>query len=110
MFAYFAAADVAFVGGSLVAVGGHNILEPAALGLPVLFGPHMHNFIAARDLLLERQAALAVADAAGLAGQLGVLFGDAALRERMGQAGKAAVEANRGALRKLLGLLGAEEG
>jgi len=106
MFAYFAAADVAFVGGSLVPVGGHNVLEPAALGLPVLFGPYMHNFIAARDLLLERRAALAVADAAGLAGELGALFGDAAQRERMGQAGKAAVEANRGALRKLLGLLG----
>src|SRR3546814_5704822 len=51
LFAYFAAADVAFVGGSLVPIGGHNVLEPAALGLPVLFGPHMHNFVAARDLL-----------------------------------------------------------
>src|SRR3546814_16415397 len=49
LFAYFAAADVAFVGGSLVPIGGHNVLEPAALGLPVLFGPHMHNFLAARD-------------------------------------------------------------
>ena len=109
MFAYFAAADVAFVGGSLVAVGGHNVLEPAALGLPVLFGPHMHNFVAARDLLLQHQAAAAIGDAGGLAAELIALFGDAARRARMGQAGQAAVEANRGALRKLLQLLGAGE-
>ena len=105
MFAYFAAADVAFVGGSLVAVGGHNVLEPAALGLPVLFGPHMHNFVAARDLLLQHQAAVAIGDTAGLAAELIALFGDAARRARMGQAGQAAVAANRGALRKLLQLL-----
>lgn len=110
MFAYFAAADLAFVGGSLAPVGGHNVLEPAALGLPVLFGPHMHNFIAARDLLLERQSAIAVADAAELARQLGLLFGDAARRARMGEAGRAAVEANRGALKRLLSLLGIAEG
>ena len=107
MFAYFAAADVAFVGGSLVPVGGHNVLEPAALGLPVLFGPHMHNFIAARDLLLGSDAALEVGDAGQLAATLLTLFGDAAQRARMGQAGKEAVEANRGALRKLLALLDA---
>ena len=105
MVAYFAAADVAFVGGSLVPVGGHNVLEPAALGLPVLFGPHMHNFVAARDLLLQHQAALALASAADLAPALRDLFGDAAQRARMGAAGKAAVEANRGALDKLLRLL-----
>ncbi len=107
MFAYFAAADVAFVGGSLAPVGGHNVLEPAALGVPVLFGPQMHNFIAARDLLLVSDAALEVGDAGQLAARLMSLFGDAAQRARMGQAGKAAVEANRGALRKLLALLDA---
>ena len=106
MFAYFAAADVAFVGGSLVPVGGHNVLEPAALGLPVLFGPHMHNFIAARDLLLGCEAAQVVGDTAQLADAVATLFGNAARRTRMGQAGKAAVEANRGALARLLALLG----
>jgi 3-deoxy-D-manno-octulosonic-acid transferase len=105
MFAYFAAADIAFVGGSLVAVGGHNVLEPAALGLPVLFGPHMHNFIAARDLLLGAQAACAVDDAAGLGRELLRLSGDAPLCLRMGQAGAQAVAANRGALQRLLTLL-----
>ena len=107
MFAYFAAAEVAFVGGSLVPVGGHNVLEPAALGLPVLFGPQMHNFMAARDLLLEAQAALQVADAAGLAAQLAALLGDPARRTTMGAAGRAAVAANRGALQRLLALLDA---
>jgi 3-deoxy-D-manno-octulosonic-acid transferase len=108
MFSYFAAADVAFVGGSLVPVGGHNVLEPAALGLPVLFGPHMHNFVAARDLLLQHQAALQI-DGAGLVPALRELFGGASRRGAMGAAGKAAVEANRGALHKLLRLLGAAD-
>ena len=105
MFAYFAAADAAFVGGSLVPVGGHNVLEPAALGLPVLFGPQMHNFVAARDLLLQHEAAQMV-EAVGLAPALRELFDDARRRNTMGAAGKAAVEANRGALARLLALLG----
>ncbi|MDR3416879.1 MAG: lipid IV(A) 3-deoxy-D-manno-octulosonic acid transferase [Nevskia sp.] len=105
MFAYFSAADLAFVGGSLVPVGGHNVLEPAALGLPVLFGPHMHNFVAARDLLLERGAGVQLADAAALAPALQALFGEPAQRTRMGEAGRAAVAANRGALDRLLRLL-----
>src|SRR3546814_14075273 len=98
--AYFAAADVAFVGGSLVPIGGHNVLEPAALGLPVLFGPHMHNFVAARDLLLAAQAGIEVS-AASLSGNLGVLLDDPVRRSTIGAAGFAVVEANRGALQKL---------
>lgn len=105
MFLYLAAADVAFIGGSLAAVGGHNILEPAALGLPVLFGPHMHNFAAARELLLERGAAIEVEDVPSLAAEVGVLLGDAERRAAMGEAGAAAVAGNRGALARLLGLL-----
>jgi 3-deoxy-D-manno-octulosonic-acid transferase len=104
--AYFAAADIAFVGGSLAPVGGHNVLEPAALGLPVLFGPHMHNFVAARELLLGHQAAQELAAAEALAPALRALFGDAPRRAAMGAAGRAAVEANRGALDRLLRLLG----
>ncbi|EIT72131.1 MULTISPECIES: lipid IV(A) 3-deoxy-D-manno-octulosonic acid transferase [Hydrocarboniphaga] len=102
IFVYYAAGDAAFVGGSLVDVGGHNVLEPAAAGLPVLFGPRMHNFLPARELLLAREAAVEVADAAGLEPALTRLFEDAALRERMGAAGREAVAANRGALHKLL--------
>ena len=105
MFMYFAMADVAFVGGSLVPVGGHNLLEPAALGLPVLFGPQMHNFVAARDLLLARHAAEQVTDAAMLAQRLLQLLRDRPRAQAMGLAGQQAVAANRGALDKLLALL-----
>ena len=103
--AYLAAADVAFVGGSLVPVGGHNVLEPAAIGLPVLFGPQMHNFLPARELLLGVDAALEVGDADALAAALVRLQHDVALRQTMGEAGRAAVAANRGALERLLALL-----
>ena len=105
MFLYFGAADVAYVGGSLVAVGGHNVLEPAAVALPVLFGPHMFNFVAARELLLDAQAAQEVAGAAALAAAVGELFRVPERRAQMGAAGQAAVAANRGALGRLLQLL-----
>lgn len=105
MFAYFAASDVAFVGGSLVPVGGHNILEPAALGLPVIFGAHMHNFVAARELLLERNAAIEIADADALAAAVIVLLTNSAKAQTMGESGRAAVAANRGALERLLKLI-----
>ncbi|MFA5938969.1 MAG: lipid IV(A) 3-deoxy-D-manno-octulosonic acid transferase [Sinimarinibacterium sp.] len=104
MFMYFAAADVAFVGGSLVPVGGHNVLEPAQLAKPVLFGPHMHNFIAARDLLLEAGGGQQT-DADGLAAAVSALLADGERREAMGRAGQAAVAANRGARDRLLALI-----
>ncbi len=106
MFMYFSMADVAFVGGSLVPVGGHNVLEPAALGLPVLFGPQMHNFVAARDLLLETSAAEQVSDDVKLTYAVLALLRDPARAQAMGLAGQQAVAANRGALNKLLALLG----
>jgi 3-deoxy-D-manno-octulosonic-acid transferase len=65
---FYAAADLAFVGGSLVATGGHNVLEPALLGLPVLFGPHMFNFTEAGERLLEAEAAWRVAERGGTGG------------------------------------------
>ena len=105
MFLYLAAADVAFVGGSLAPVGGHNILEPAALGLPVLFGTHMHNFVAARELLLERGAAIEITDAPSLAAEIGELLSDKAKCRVMGAAGEHAVAGNRGALERLLAVL-----
>jgi 3-deoxy-D-manno-octulosonic-acid transferase len=107
MFLYFGMADAAFVGGSLVPVGGHNVLEPAAIGLPVLFGAHMHNFVAAADLLLGAKAAVQVHDASALATQVGALLRDPAKRAAMGEAGSAAVSANRGALARLEKILDA---
>lgn len=109
MFVYLAASDLAFIGGSLAPVGGHNILEPAALGLPVLFGPVMHNFLPARQLLLDAGAAVEIADATALAEEAGVLLLQPERRATMGAAGRAAIAANRGALERLLRLLAGAE-
>lgn len=107
--AYLAAAQVAFVGGSLVPVGGHNVLEPAALGVPVLFGPHMHNFLEARSLLLSADCGREICDAASLsAALLDWLPGPrhpAAEQADRGTRAAAVVAANRGALKTLLTLL-----
>jgi len=102
---FYAAADVAFVGGSLVTVGGHNLLEPAALGVPILTGPHHHNSEEIARLLIARGAAQVVHDGAELGGRVGALLADPAERERMGAAGRASVDSNRGALAKLLALI-----
>jgi 3-deoxy-D-manno-octulosonic-acid transferase len=102
--AMYACADVAFVGGSLVPVGGHNLLEPAALGLPVLTGPHNFNNTAIARLLLERGAALQVTDARELAVQLVRLLDDPAERRRIGSIGQGLVESNRGSVARLLAL------
>lgn len=101
----YAAADVAFVGGSLVAVGGHNLLEPAALGLPVLTGPHYFNSRDIALLLLERGAALQVADAQELAAVLRRLLKDPAERRRIGATAKEIVASNRGSVARLLELM-----
>ena len=102
---YLGAADIAFVGGSLVEVGGHNVLEPASIGLPVLFGPHMFNFEQARALLLQRRAARQVDSMLGLEPALAQLIQDKATREAMGQAGREVLRANRGALQRLLNVI-----
>jgi 3-deoxy-D-manno-octulosonic-acid transferase len=101
----YAAADVAFVGGSLVPVGGHNLLEPAALGLPVLSGPFQDNNREIANLLTARGAVEVVADLPQLAEALMRLFADAARRRRMGEAGILIVAANRGSVAALVGLI-----
>ena len=101
----YASADVAFVGGSLVPIGGHNLLEPAALGLPVLTGPYQFNSQEIATLLLQRGAALQVADARDLAAALRRLLGDAAERQRIGAIGRDIVAANRGSVARLLALM-----
>ena len=101
----FGASDVALVAGSFVPVGGHNVLEPAAAGVPVLFGPHMFNFEQARSVLLDAGAARQLTVEAQLAPALAELLGDPPLRKEMGRAGRAVMAANRGALQRLLALL-----
>ena len=99
---FYAAADLAFVGGSLVATGGHNVLEPALLSLPVLFGPHMFNFVEASERLLAAQAAWQIANAAELAVAVERLLTDPEQRQVAGQRGRAVVKQHRGALAALL--------
>lgn len=101
----FAAADVAFVGGSLVPTGGHNLLEPAALGLPVIFGQHVFNFKEISQKLLAAYAAQQVQNSAALATAVLGYLQDEALRINTGLNGKAFVENNRGALQRLLTLI-----
>lgn len=107
MFMYLAASDVAFVGGSLVPVGGHNVLEPAALGLPVLFGPHMHNFVVARDLLLGVEAALVVTDADSMSRVLVDWLGQPDGARAIGARGRAALAPHGGATLRLMQLIDA---
>ncbi len=103
--ALYASADVAFVGGSLVPIGGHNLLEPAALGVPVLTGPYHSNGKDIARLLLEQGAALQVGDAGELAAALARLLTDPAERRRIGAIGQHIVESNRGSVARLLELI-----
>jgi 3-deoxy-D-manno-octulosonic-acid transferase len=102
---FYAAADLAFVGGSLVPVGGHNLLEPASLGVPILTGPNNFNSEEIARLLIARGAAEVVHNAHELGERVSALFADRAARERMAAAGRASVDGSRGALAKLLALV-----
>ncbi|MBD9501502.1 lipid IV(A) 3-deoxy-D-manno-octulosonic acid transferase [Pseudomonas sp. BGr12] len=102
----YALADVAFVGGSLVPNGGHNLLEPAALGKPVLSGPHLFNFLEIAAQLREVGALREVADAPSLAVAVAALWDEPASAERMADAGLGVMRANQGALERLLDGLG----
>ena len=99
----YALADLAFVGGSLVANGGHNLLEPAALGKPVLSGPHLFNFLEIAALLREAQALREVADAGQLAAALQQLWQQPEQQAAMRAGGLGVMQANQGALARLLG-------
>lgn len=99
---FYRCAQVAFVGGSLQEIGGHNLLEPAAVGTAIVTGPHLHNFsdIAAQ---LDHAGALRVgADADTVGAQIASLLGDASAREAMVAAGRALVAQGRGALQQTL--------
>ncbi|NBK40361.1 3-deoxy-D-manno-octulosonic acid transferase [Pseudomonas soli] len=98
----YALADIAFVGGSLVPTGGHNPLEPAALALPVLMGPHVFNFLEISAMLREAGALQQVDDAEGLAAAVRRLVELPQDARRMGEAGRAVMQANQGALQRLL--------
>jgi 3-deoxy-D-manno-octulosonic-acid transferase len=100
-------ATVSFVGGSLVATGGHNILEPAVFGKPIVFGPHMSNFAEIAEAFVSNAAAVQVASDSELDEALTALMTDPIRRARLGAAARAIVEANRGAKDKSMTVLSA---
>jgi 3-deoxy-D-manno-octulosonic-acid transferase len=101
---FFAAADIAFVGGSLVDRGGHNVLEPARLQKPILFGPHMANFKDIADEMKRRGGAIEVRDAEDLSRALAELLENSDKRKRMGQRASEVAGADRDALMLNVGL------
>ena len=105
MTAYYAACDVAFVGGSLLEYGAHNLIEACALGKPVVIGPSVFNFQEAAGLAIQAGAAIQVADAQAVAEAVRALLNDPARAQAMGQAGEAFTRAHRGAVDRLFGLL-----
>ena len=101
MLVYYTAADVAFVGGSLLPLGGQNLIESIAAGIPTLIGPHTFNFAEASMRAVEAGAAVRVADADDLIERVGRLLGDAAARGTMAARASAFSAAHRGAAERL---------
>jgi 3-deoxy-D-manno-octulosonic-acid transferase len=104
MGAYYRAADVAFVGGSLLAYGGQNLLEACAAGVPVLVGPYTYNFAQAAESAIAAGAALRVSDAGEAIRVARSILQDRERRERMGRAGVAFCEAHRGAVARTVAI------
>ena len=102
MFAYYAACDCAFVGGSLLPLGGQNLIEPAALGKPVLIGPHTFNFALVTEQAIAAGGAALVADADALMAQASALLQDPARLSSMGQKALAFASQHRGATPRTL--------
>jgi 3-deoxy-D-manno-octulosonic-acid transferase len=105
MFAYYAASDVAFIGGSLLPLGGQNLIEACALGKPVLIGPHTFNFNVVSEDAIEAGAALRVQDAPAMLGEALRLLQDSGERTAMGARAKGFAEQHRGATARTMALL-----
>jgi len=105
LMSFYGACDLAFVGGSLVPTGGHNMIEPAAWGVPVITGTYLFNFAEASRLLIEGDAMVVCEDADNLAEQCIGLFANQQRRTQMGDAARQIAEANRGALDRLLAVI-----
>jgi 3-deoxy-D-manno-octulosonic-acid transferase len=105
MYLFYAASDVAFVGGSLVPVGGHNLLEPAALSMPIVTGPQNFNAEDIVEMLHKAGAVSIVRDARELADEVMSCLADPELCRRRGRAGRRILDENRGALDRLISLV-----
>lgn len=103
---FYAASDITFVGGSLVPVGGHNVLEPAALGKPVIIGRHYYNAQEIVEQFRDLGACHIVGDAEALARTVAELLDDPDTADETGRRGREILESNRGALARLFALLG----
>jgi 3-deoxy-D-manno-octulosonic-acid transferase len=101
----YVASDIAFVGGSLVPTGGHNVLEPAVLGLPVITGPEMFNFVESTNLLMHAGALWQITNAEQLTNRVIELLKNPTQREQAGKAGQQVIEKNRGAVQKHMQLI-----
>jgi 3-deoxy-D-manno-octulosonic-acid transferase len=99
---FYAASNVAFVGGTLVEVGGHNLLEPAALGRPVVTGPHLYNTQDIADKFEKLGASITVNNAGQLGSAIADLFADPDTANDIGSRGRDIVQQNRGSLKRLL--------
>ncbi|HNP37067.1 MAG TPA: lipid IV(A) 3-deoxy-D-manno-octulosonic acid transferase [Woeseiaceae bacterium] len=102
---FYGASDIAFVAGSLVAVGGHNMLEPAALGVPIITGPHVFNAQEIADRFVAEGACRMVADAAELKNVVDALLRNPEDARQLGENGRHILETNRGALSRLMVLI-----
>jgi 3-deoxy-D-manno-octulosonic-acid transferase len=107
LFTLYGAADVAFVGGSLVPHGGQNILEPAAWGRAPIYGPHLGNFLWAQAIMEEAGAGIVVRDAASLAQAVRQLLDQPGKRAEMGRRAQAALVPHQGAARRQAELIAA---
>lgn len=105
MFAYYAACDVAFIGGSLLPLGGQNLIEAFSMGKPVLIGPHTFNFAQISDMAIQAGAALRVQNPQALAQLLRQLFANTEQRQNMADAALAFCQLNQGATERTLALL-----
>ncbi|MGR9088060.1 MAG: lipid IV(A) 3-deoxy-D-manno-octulosonic acid transferase [Gammaproteobacteria bacterium] len=101
----YAASDVAFVGGSMVPVGGHNILEAAAVGVPVMFGPHMANFKEIADAVLQQEAAVQCLNKNEIAESLLKLYAEPSLRSALAEKCRCFVRSNQGAISRIQEIL-----
>lgn len=105
MMMYYAMSDVAFVGGSLEKIGGHNVLEPAAIGIPVVIGPNYFNFQEIVDVFKENNAIVIARDKLGLEKEILKLFQDEQTRTCIVENAKIVLDKNKGALLKTLDII-----
>lgn len=103
--AFYSIATIVFVGGSLVPRGGQNLIEPASLSKPIIFGPHIFNFKDISDLLLERGGAIMVRNQSQLQDTVRWLLNNPQRRQSLGQKSRQIVEENKGATSRNIQLI-----